>query len=111
MHRTLISVGLGHVWESEQVGRENDWKSLVKACIQAREEKEWKEEMTKKPKLRVYRNLKFVLEKEEYLETIAETEERRMVTALRGGTNPLRVETGRWKGEQLEERTCTMCKR
>ena len=53
--------------------------------------------------------MKFVLEKEEYLETIMDREERRKMTALRGGTNALRIEVGRWKGEPLYDRTCTLC--
>ena len=55
--------------------------------------------MVQLSKLRTYRRLKFVLEKEEYLETIMDREERRKMTALRGGTNALRIEVGRWKGE------------
>ena len=31
------------------------------------------------------------------------------MTALRGGTNSLRIEVGRWKGEWIHERTCTLC--
>ena len=82
---------------------------MLKASIQAREEKEWLEEMAQLPKLRTYRKLKFVLKKEEYLATITDREERRRMTALRGGTNPLRIETGRWAGELVEDRTCMLC--
>jgi hypothetical protein len=109
VHRTLLSIGLGHIWDNEQVGNEKDWKDLLKARIQAREEKEWIEEMTQLPKLRTYRKLKSVLKKEEYLATITGREERRRMTALRGGTNPSRIETGRWKGELVQDRTCTLC--
>ena len=109
VHTTLTSIGLGHIWDTEEVGSEKDWKSLLKASIQAREEKEWITEMSLFPKLRTYRKLKFVLEREEYLETVTDREERRRMTALRGGTNPLRIEIGRWKGEQLQDRTCTLC--
>ena len=37
------------------------------------------------------------------------SQERRFMTDMRGGTNLLRVEMGRWKGEQLEDRTCIFC--
>lgn len=109
VHETLVSLNLNHIWQSEKVGAEKDWKSLIKASIQAREEKQWREEMTSKPKLRTYRSLKFILEKEEYLHTIPDDEERRTMTMLRGGTNALRIERGRWKGELLEDRVCTLC--
>ena len=39
VHLTLTSIGLGHIWDSEEVGSEKDWKSLLKASIQAREER------------------------------------------------------------------------
>ena len=74
--------------------------------MQEREEAEWKKSMEKKPKLRLYRILKFTLEREE---DVVDPQERRFMTDMRGGTNLLRVEMGRWKGEQLEDRTCIFC--
>jgi len=65
--KTLISLKLEHVWESELVGEMKAWKRLVKSCLQQREEDEWREQMRKKPKLRLYRTLKFELKREEYL--------------------------------------------
>lgn len=35
---------------------------------------------------------------------------RRMITKLRSGTNHLRIEQGRWRGEAVEERCCLFCK-
>ena len=109
VHETLNSIGLGFKWVNEQVGSEKEWKILIKGTIQARDEKEWLAEMKRKDKLRIYRTLKFELKKEEYLDTIMDNEERRMMTALRSGTNALRIEVGRWKKEKIEERTCTLC--
>ena len=40
---------------------------------------------------------------------MVDPQERRFMTDMRGGTNLLRVEMGRWKGEQLEDRTCIFC--
>ena len=109
IEKTLISLDLGHLWDSQLVGSEKDWKTLIRLSIQSREEKEWREEMLLKPKLRTYRTLKLVLEKEEYLESVKDNEERRMMTAMRGGTNSLRIETGRWEGEDLKDRICIIC--
>ena len=67
--------------------------------------------MTKKPKFRLYRTLKFEFAREEYLDVIVDPEERRLMTGMRGGINSLRVEVGRWSAEQLEERTCSFCAR
>ena len=57
----------------------------------------------------MYRTLKFALEREEYLDVVVDAQQRKFLTEMRGGTNLLRVELGRWKGEQLEERTCSFC--
>jgi hypothetical protein len=35
--------------------------------------------------------------------------DRRQLTMLRGGTNHLRIETGRWVGEREQERVCKVC--
>ena len=40
---------------------------------------------------------------------VVDPQERCFMTDMRGGTNLLRVEMGRWKGEQLEDRTCIFC--
>ena len=64
----------------------------MKKSIRAREEMEWKAKLEEKPKLRLYRTLKFDLEQEEYLNVIQDSEARRLMTALRGGTNMLAVE-------------------
>ena len=40
---------------------------------------------------------------------VVDAQQRNFLTEMRGGTNLLRVELGRWKGEQLEERTCSFC--
>jgi hypothetical protein len=81
----------------------------VEETIEKEHPSTWKEKLEKKPKLRLYRTLKFDLQQEEYLNVIKGSEARRLMTALRGGTNMLAVETGRWKGEALKERTCSVC--
>lgn len=72
--------------------------------------------MKTKPKLRLYMQLKRKLEFEPYL-TTEDAVGRARITALRGGTNPLRVEVGRRKLTsalssrrlELDERKCLIC--
>ena len=64
--------------------------------------------MEKKPKLRLYRKLKNRLVIEDYVVEL-EREKRRQLTMLRGGTNKLRIETGRWRREKEPERVCNVC--
>jgi hypothetical protein len=109
VRKILVDLELGHIWNTELVGKENDWKGLLKASFQAREDKEWKKQVDEKPKLRLYKRLKYALEREEYIDVVSDKDERRLITAMRGGTNTLRIETGRWENELLEERTCVVC--
>ena len=70
--------------------------------------------MQHKPKLRTYRQLKTRLRFEQYL-TTKDREEREVMTRLRGGTNELRIETGRYaitnrdRPLELDERRCLIC--
>ena len=58
-------------------------------------------------KLRLYRTLKNDLRRESYLALPLES--RRKLTEMRSGTQGLRIETGRWEKEPLEERMCKVC--
>ena len=66
--KTLCSLGLGHLWVTEQVGAAADWKNLLKSSLQEREQREWLRRLEEKDKLRLYRTLKTTLKKEDYLE-------------------------------------------
>ena len=63
--------------------------------------------MEKKSKLRTYRKLKSRLVLEDYVVEL-DREKRRHLTMLRGGTNKLRIETGRWRKEREQERVCNV---
>ena len=92
--------------ETPEPGR--NFFKLMKKLIQKRDEEEWRENMNKKSKLRTYRKLKSKLKVEKYIiET--DREKRRQLTMLRGGTNKLRIETGRWVKEEVKERVCNVC--
>ena len=64
--------------------------------------------MEQKSKLRTYRRLKTRLVLEEYVFAF-DREQRRHLTMLRGGSNKLRIELGRWKKERVEDRVCLVC--
>ena len=58
--------------------------------------------------MRWYAKLKPELVCELYLEH-DNPESRKLLAMLRGGTNRLRIETGRWKNIPVEQRTCEIC--
>ena len=103
-----MSLNLSHVWDTEEVGDLISWNKLLKAGIQAREEKAWLVRISAKPKLRVYCRIKSSLRQEEYLRQVSLVQ-RKFLTRMREGTNNLRVETGRHLKEPLEARTCRIC--
>ena len=104
----LKDLHLEHVWESEKVNEASKFNNLVSELIMRKEEREWREEMQKKSKLRMYRKIKTKLVLEEYVIEL-EISKRRQLTMLRGGTNKLRIEIGRRIGEKVEERMCNVC--
>ena len=40
---------------------------------------------------------------------MADKSKRRLMMMIRGGTAPFRIECGRWRGLERDERTCTEC--
>ena len=64
--------------------------------------------MDSKSKLRTYRVIKSELEREKYLEE-GTAQQRRVMVMLRGGTNDLRIETGRYEKLEERERICIFC--
>ena len=99
------------VWKANTLTQSEakQWRSMIKEKIRDREETQWKERMQTKPKLRTYSQLKTKLQFERSYLT------REVMTRLRGGTNELRIETGRYaitnrdRPLELNERTCLIC--
>jgi hypothetical protein len=80
----------------------------VRERIHEREQTKWRSNCLFKPKLRTYSTLKTKLRVEPYLETyhrcgIPE------LAKLRGGTNRLRIEQGRYVKEAVVDRKCVYC--
>jgi hypothetical protein len=93
----------------------NKWHNTLRDKLHKREEQDWLHRMTTKPKTRTYRTLKHKLTFQKAYLSYPDREARRVMTRLRGGTNELRIETGRHKITSrdkplpLLERTCLLC--
>jgi hypothetical protein len=87
------------------------WLQKIYDKVHNIEEREWKVELEKKPKLRTYKTVKSKLELEPYLLTEKNRRGRNIMTALRTGSSRLRIETGRWKKpkEAEKDRICLAC--
>ena len=72
-------------------------------------ENEWKINVSSKPKLRLYSKFKDNFKTDDYVLSLMPRYERSLLAQLRMGILPLRVETGRFVNESLNERICTLC--
>ncbi len=72
-------------------------------------EKDWKNYANKKVKLDLYNNIKTKYGAEKYLLLNIDKYEKSLLSQLRYGILPLRVETGRFCNEKREGRVCTLC--
>ena len=106
----MKKLNLEEEWRTEQIPDEGEWNSLIRGRIHEREQVKWRVKCLTMPKLRTYSKLKTKLKTEPYLEVnhrggIPE------LAKLRGGTNRLRIEQGRYVKETIAERKCLCCKR
>ena len=107
--RLMKKLDLETEWNTEQVeGGEADWNKLIRERIHEREQRKWLQKCLKKPKLRTYVWLKRRLRMEPYL-SVHHRSGLPELTKLRGGTNRLRIEQGRYRKEAVEERVCEVC--
>jgi hypothetical protein len=95
-------------WTTEQVPEEEEWNALIRERIHNREQIVWRIQCLLKPKLRTYSTLKKVLKPEPYLEVYHRSGISELAK-VRGGTNRLRIEQGRYRKEKLEVRICEYC--
>ena len=104
----MYKLKLEQEWRTERIPDEDQWNRLVRERIHEREQIKWRTNCLIKPKLRTYSKLKTKLRVEPYLEVwhrggIPE------LAKLRGGTNRLRIEQGRYVKEAISERKCKFC--
>ena len=67
---------------------------------------EWRNALDSKPKLRTYKLYKHDLVLEKYISMNLSRVERSVTAQFRFGILPLRLETGRFRGEDIENRLC-----
>ena len=69
----------------------------------------WKERLQNVPKLRTYQTVKNNFQTEKYVTLDIPKYYRSILAQFRCGVLPIRIETGRFKGEALCDRLCTLC--
>ena len=106
--KLLKKLNLEEEWITEQVKEDEEWNKLIRERIHEREQIKWRSKCLLKRKLRTYALLKKSLRTEPYLE-VHHRGGLPELTKLRGGTNRLRIEQGRYRKEKVEERVCEFC--
>ena len=69
----------------------------------------WPEKGRNVPKLRAYIQFKHSFKTEDYLTMNLKRNERLVIAQFRCGVLPLRIETGRFTGEQVNDSLCRFC--
>lgn len=116
-HALMKQLGMEEIWLKAEHTQEEEkkWEGKLKEEIYKKEEKEWKDRLNTKPKLRTYKNLKQTLTFEDSYLSHHDRQAREVMTRLRGGTNELRIETGRYPNTnrdrrlEIHERRCLLC--
>ena len=70
----------------------------------------WKTSVLSKPKLRTYKLYKTELEPEWYVDNFVGRFQRSIFARFRCGVLPLQIEVGRFRGQNVNERICQVCK-
>ena len=88
---------------------ETELKGMLESVAWRKVQEKWREELERKPKLSTMQTIIMECGEESRCAEIKVKSESRMILKLRGGTAPLQVEMGRWRGVKREERTCKEC--
>ena len=104
----MRKLNLAEEWRTERIPSEGQWNQLIRKRIQEREQTKWRTECLSKPKLRTYCLLKKKLLHEPFL-TVRNRRGIPELVKIRGGTNRLRIEQGRYRKEAITERICENC--
>ena len=101
----FTELDLLHFYENKSIV---DIKTVEKA-VRDYYSRIWYDSVRTVPKLRTYANFKRNFDQEHYLKLNLSKNERSMLTQFRVGILPIRLETGRYVGESIEDRICKLC--
>ncbi|XP_050392671.1 uncharacterized protein LOC126811173 isoform X1 [Patella vulgata] len=99
------SVQMGHIFSNKQ---QCNIKEIEQKLIN-NYSNDWSSEIKSVSKLRTYTKFKDTFSTETYVTTILSKVERSHLAQFRCGILPLRIETGRYTSQKIEDRLCVMC--
>jgi hypothetical protein len=104
----LRALGFSRQWNDQYAGSYGEWIDAIAEALQKREERQWREGIQRKVKLRIYNTVKVKWGFEGYLDN-GSRKGRSELTKLRGGVSRLRIEQGRYVGLARHLRLCWLC--
>ena len=105
IEKIMDAVGKLDLFQSRSVVNVRDCKTKLLAMY----EQAWVEHMHTKPKLRTYVQLKDKIETEPYLKIHLPKIKRALISRIRCAVLSLKIETGQFKGQTLNQRICELC--
>ena len=88
---------------------ETELRGMLESVAWRKVQEKWREELERKLKLSTMQTIIMECGEESQCAGIKMKSERTMILKLRGGTAPLQVEMGRWRGVKREKRTYKEC--
>ena len=101
----MTDLGFHDEFTTRQTIHMHDSFNAIKNLYQEK----WSRDVNAMSKLRTYVTYKNTVSCEDYVTLNMKRQERSMLCQLRLGILPLRIETGRYIGEPIEDRLCTVC--
>lgn len=108
----LYDLGFSHVWDNQSTFNSFALLNAIKHKLKERYISFWHKRILSDDgmgKLRTYLVIKKKFGLETYLEEIHDKDIRKCISSLRISTHRLRIERGRYIGEHLDQRLCTVC--
>ena len=105
IRKILTEIGLENFYEERS---SCDLKCVEKKILD-KYKTAWKSALDKKPKLRTYRKIKEHFGPEKFVLLNLTRPERSILSQIRCGSLPLKIETGRYQNLPAEERICELC--
>ena len=105
----VISLALQYGLDVDNLSYNDETKKYVKNIVKNKFIDDWQDALNSRPGLRLYRLFKHEYKLESYLQSIKNTNYRKMFTRLRTNSHYLEIERGRYVNKHESERLCSLC--
>lgn len=101
--------GFGYIWEEQFISNEKMFLKEFSQCLRDQFEQKWREGIETSHKLELYKEYKFSFTFERYLDVLKISKYRHIFSTFRLSCHCLKIETGRHRCIEKENRNCPFC--